>query len=116
MVSEEEHFPESISTLPPHPPGIKEVETIMCDLLRQVAGETLGQYLYAQPSILGPTIAYACVGELNYQRKREASIMSVFGRVSYQRRVQCRLLMRKRAGTPRSGAWLNPGQGERWVG
>ena len=65
--------------------GIHGVETIMRDFLRQVGAEGLGQYLTAQPSIPGPTIACGCGGELHYQRKRKASIVSVFGRVSYRR-------------------------------
>jgi hypothetical protein len=65
--------------------GIQGVETIMRDFLRQVGAEALGQYLSTQPSIPGPTIACGCGGELRYQRKRKASIVSVFGRVSYRR-------------------------------
>jgi len=68
-----------------NPPGIQGVETMMRDLLRQVGAEALGQYLTAQPSIPGATIPCACGGELHYQRKREASILSVFGRVKYRR-------------------------------
>lgn len=65
--------------------NIQTVETVLRDFLRQVGQAALGQYLSDQPSIPGPTIPCACGGELTYQRKREASIVSVFGRVHYQR-------------------------------
>jgi hypothetical protein len=65
--------------------SLQEVETRMRDFLRQVGEAALGEYLSAQPSIPGPTIACACGGELRYQRQREASILSVFGWVHYTR-------------------------------
>jgi hypothetical protein len=65
--------------------NLQEIETMMRDLLRQVGRQALGQYLSAQPSIPGPSLACACGGEVHYQRQREASLLSVFGRVKYRR-------------------------------
>ncbi len=67
------------------PLSLQEIETEMRDLLRQVGAEALGQYLSSQSSVAGPRMACACGGELHYQRRREASLLSVFGRVSYRR-------------------------------
>lgn len=64
---------------------IETVETEMREVLRQVGIAALGQYM----SLLGeksePSMACACGGELVYQRQREASLISVFGRVKYRR-------------------------------
>lgn len=68
---------------PPLP--LREVETAMRELFRQVGAEALGQYLSSQSSVPGPTITCPCGGELHYQRQREASLLSVFGRVTYRR-------------------------------
>lgn len=67
------------------PPSIKDVETAMRDLLREVGVVALGQYLSEQPDIPSPTLACSCGGELHYQRQREASLLSVFGQVHYTR-------------------------------
>jgi hypothetical protein len=67
------------------PPSLQEVETSLRELLRRVGQEALGQYLSEQPSIPGPTLPCACGGELQYQRQREAQLISVFGPVRYRR-------------------------------
>jgi hypothetical protein len=67
------------------PSNMQTVETRLRDFLRQVGAEALGQYLSAQPSIPGPTVACACGGEMRYQRHREACLISVFGPVTYRR-------------------------------
>jgi len=66
-------------------PPLQEVETLMREFLRQVGQEALGHYLSAQPGLPGPTVACACGGEVHYQRQRQASLVSVFGRVHYTR-------------------------------
>jgi hypothetical protein len=66
-------------------PGIQEIETMMREMLQQVGQKALGEYLSTQASIPGPTIVCECGGELTYQRKREASLLTVFGRVTYER-------------------------------
>jgi hypothetical protein len=66
-------------------PSLQEVETAMRELLRQVGQAALGEYLSEQPSIPGPTLPCACGGELRYQRRRQAQLISVFGPVRYRR-------------------------------
>lgn len=65
--------------------GIKEVETQIREILRQIGAVALGQYLSAQTGEVEPKIRCACGGKMMYQREREASLISVFGRVTYQR-------------------------------
>jgi hypothetical protein len=75
-------------------PGIAGIETQMREILRQVGVAALGQYLSGLSEAKAPNIACACGGELVYQREREASLLSVFGRVRYRRSYyagcQCR--------------------------
>lgn len=65
--------------------GIGEIETQLREMLRQIGAVALGQYLSGQSIEAKPNIACACGGELVYQRQRVASLISVFGRVRYQR-------------------------------
>lgn len=65
--------------------GIVEVETQLREMLRQIGAMALGQYLSGQPIEAESRMPCKCGGELVYQRQREASLISVFGRVTYQR-------------------------------
>jgi len=65
--------------------GIQEVETQIREIVRQIGATALGQYLSAQSSEIEPRLPCACGGEMQYQRQREAQIISVFGPVKYQR-------------------------------
>lgn len=65
--------------------GIAGIETRMREILRQVGVVALGQYLSGKSEAKEPNMACACGGELVYQREREASLLSVFGRVCYRR-------------------------------
>lgn len=65
--------------------GIAAIETQIREILRQVGAAALGQYLSGFADQVVPKIACACGGEMGYQRQREASILSVFGRVQYCR-------------------------------
>ncbi len=65
--------------------GIGEIEIQMRELLRQVGAAALGQYLSGLSTPEVAKIACACGGEMVYQREREASLLSVFGRVQYRR-------------------------------
>jgi hypothetical protein len=65
--------------------GIEAVETQLREVLRQIGAAALGQYLSAQSAEPAPRIACVCGGEKVFQRQREASLISVFGRVTYQR-------------------------------
>lgn len=74
--------------------GICVVERGMRAFLREVGAKALGQYLEQKDEELRETKAVcACGNEMNYLFKREARIVSVFGRVSYRRSyhtcVQC---------------------------
>jgi hypothetical protein len=68
--------------------GIREIETGMREFLRQVGKKALGQYMERVDQVehTETKIACQCGAEQKYQYRREAVILSVFGRVSYQRR------------------------------
>lgn len=66
--------------------GIRGVETTMREFLREVGAEALGQYLGQKDEQMGEREkACACGGQMRYLFKRQATILSVFGRVSYRR-------------------------------
>lgn len=67
------------------PINIREIETTMRKMLRQVGAEALAQVLSSSPEPPAPTISCPCGGKLKYQRQRAAKIISVFGRVTYER-------------------------------
>jgi hypothetical protein len=61
------------------------IETALRDVLRQVGGEALAQWLSSAeptPEVERPC---ECGGTLRYQRVRPATVLSVFGRVTYKR-------------------------------
>jgi uncharacterized protein UPF0236 len=66
--------------------GIREVETTMREMVREVGGQALGQYLEQQDEQLREQAVICECGEaMSYQCKRAATIVSVFGRVNYRR-------------------------------
>lgn len=66
--------------------GIREVETRMREFLREVGGQALGKYLEQQDEQLQEQeVICACGEAMSYQCRRPATIVSVFGRVSYRR-------------------------------
>lgn len=65
--------------------GIGAIETQLREILRQVGAAALGQYLSGRGDPVEPRMACTCGGEMVYQREREASLLSVFGRVQYRR-------------------------------
>jgi hypothetical protein len=66
--------------------GIREVETRMREFLREVGVQALGNYLEQQDERLQEQEVLCECGEaLTYQCRRPATIVSVFGRVSYRR-------------------------------
>jgi len=79
---------EEMGNLMPAPQDIREIETGMRDMLRQVGAEGLKRYLEradeAEP--LAKEKDCECQGQQQYLFRREAVILSVFGRVSYKRR------------------------------
>jgi hypothetical protein len=68
--------------------GIREIETGLRQLQRAVGAEALGQALERrdQRQVSEKTRPCACGGALEYQFRRQAVILSVFGRVGYRRR------------------------------
>lgn len=64
---------------------IAEVETGLRQFLRQVGLESLSQFLSTGAGTPVPEIACPCGGRLHYQRRREATVTSVFGRLRYER-------------------------------
>jgi hypothetical protein len=67
--------------------GMRSVENGMRELLREVGAEALGRYLErVDERNKEREVACACGGQMCYQFKRPAVVISVFGRVSYRRR------------------------------
>lgn len=66
--------------------GIREVETAMRELVREVGAQALGKYLEQKDEQLGEQeVVCECGEAMSYLCKRPATIVSVFGRVSYRR-------------------------------
>src|SRR5512145_2963831 len=66
--------------------GIGLVETTMRAFLREVGAKALGQYLEEKDEQLhGAEKVCSCGGRMKYLFKRQATILSVFGRVRYRR-------------------------------
>ncbi len=61
------------------------IETALRDVLRQVGAEALGQWLSSAQRTPEAERPCACGGTLRYQRSRPATVLSVFGRVTYER-------------------------------
>jgi hypothetical protein len=61
------------------------IETALRDVLRQIGAEALSQWLSAAQHTPEAERPCACGGTLRYQRYRSATILSVFGRVTYER-------------------------------
>jgi uncharacterized protein UPF0236 len=66
--------------------GMREVETTMRELVREVGAQALGKYLEEQDEHLREQdVVCACGEAMSYVCRRTATIVSVFGRVSYRR-------------------------------
>lgn len=66
--------------------GIRGVEMGMREFVREVGAEALGQYLEGRDkAVPQPEKVCACGERMKYMFKREGTILSVFGRVTYQR-------------------------------
>jgi hypothetical protein len=64
---------------------IAQIETQMREALRQIGLQALGHFLSTMQTTPAIEMACKCGGSLQYQRKREAMIISVFGKTSYTR-------------------------------
>lgn len=66
--------------------GIRAVETTMREFLREVGAQALGMYLEGQDEqVREQEVICACGEAMSYVCMRPATIVSVFGRVSYRR-------------------------------
>jgi len=65
--------------------AIAEIETGMREVLREIGAQALGLFLTTMDMTPASEIECACGGRLHYQRKREATVISVFGKVEYER-------------------------------
>lgn len=61
------------------------IETALRDVLRQIGAEALGQWLSSAQCTPEAERPCECGGTLRYQRYRRATVLSVFGRVLYER-------------------------------
>ena len=66
-------------------PMIAEIEVGMREVLRQIGLQALGMLLSSLQTTPKQEIACECGGRLEYQRMREAQVISVFGKTVYQR-------------------------------
>lgn len=64
---------------------IADIETELRELLRQTGAQALSMFLSSAAGTPVAEIPCECGGVLHYQRRREASITSVFGRITYER-------------------------------
>jgi len=67
------------------PMTIANVETGLRELLRELGAQTLSLFLSSGVGTPVAEIPCACGGTLHYQRQREATVTSVFGRIIYKR-------------------------------
>jgi hypothetical protein len=64
---------------------IADVETGFRELLRQVGAQALSLFLSSALGTPAAEIPCACGGRLHYQRRRPATITTVFGKLTYER-------------------------------
>ena len=66
-------------------PLIMQIENGMREALRQIGQQALGMFLSSMQTSPESEIDCPCGGKLHYQRMRTAQVISVFGRVRYER-------------------------------
>jgi len=64
---------------------IAQIEAHLREVVRQIGMQALSHFLSAMQTTPALEIPCSCGGSLQYQRMREARIISVFGKTSYQR-------------------------------
>lgn len=74
---------------------IGDVEMALRESLREIGGSALKCFLENADGEVEAEIECACGGKLKYQRRREATIWSVFDKVVYQRRTMRTVLAAK---------------------
>jgi hypothetical protein len=65
--------------------SIAQIETGMREVLRQIGIQALGIFLILMQKTPVSEIVCGCGGTLQYQRMRSATVISVFGKVTYER-------------------------------
>lgn len=65
--------------------NIAQIESKMREALKEIGKEALGMVLSSEQATPTSEIECPCGGKLKYQRMREAMVISVFGRVRYER-------------------------------
>jgi len=78
MVIEQEEAGQSKRT-------IAQIETGMREILKETGAQALSLFLNSMQATPVNEIECSCGGTLRYQRKRSATVISVFGRVEYER-------------------------------
>lgn len=66
-------------------PLMAQIETDMREVLRQLGKQTLPLFLRAMQTTPVHEMPCSCGGTLHYQRMREATVLSVFGKTTYTR-------------------------------
>jgi hypothetical protein len=66
-------------------PTIAQIETGMREALRQIGSQAVSLFLSSMQATPASEIACPCGGTLQYQRMRPATVISVFGKVTYER-------------------------------
>jgi hypothetical protein len=66
-------------------PKVAQIEQGMREALREIGQESLGLVLSSLQKTPEGEIKCKCGGKLRYQRKRTATVISVFGKVRYKR-------------------------------
>jgi hypothetical protein len=66
-------------------PNIAQIEANMRETLRLIGQQALGYFLRSMQTTPVSEISCTCGGTLHYQRMREALVISVFGKTTYER-------------------------------
>jgi hypothetical protein len=66
-------------------PVIAQIEASLRETLRQIGLQALGMFLSSMQTTPSSEMACECGGILDYQRMREAMVISVFGKTTYKR-------------------------------
>jgi hypothetical protein len=64
---------------------IAQIEADMREVMGQIGNQALGMFLSSMQTTPASEISCKCGGILHYQRMREATVISVFGKTSYER-------------------------------
>jgi len=66
-------------------PSMADLENEMREVLRQIGAEALRLFLSTTPGTPSAEHPCSCGGTLHYQRKRPATVTTVFGKITYER-------------------------------